>query len=871
MLNDVRYMHCTYLQYSTVVLTWSARAAEAESPHPTLHGRACSLTDFIDIHASLTVMARLSTSQAYAESEASGEEQSVSAEVVMDSEEEGAMEEHSTPKRRRLNADASRRNGKESRSSHQGTMGQGESREAVMERNAALRRAGQQAREPRGKLPRLSGGPSYAPSSRRKLPGNKLASANTFDLLSDDENEGLPNKVRLTPIQRAAQQRPNPWYKSPAQTLIDQQLGLPVDEEEEGEEQDEVESQIQEEEEDESVVEQAQIDEQLGFPPNEEEEGAEQDEVKSQIHEDDEPVAEQPQQSGSGKKRLGRPPKPIQSNGDGKRKRGRPSKQKQPEHKQSVPAPTGAIQPPDANVGNENEEPSTPTAAPRRKPERPTKAASAAGTVPVRRCLDSNIHIDPRTTADIVGVNRRRSARVRGDNVRPTTEPRPTMPVASKATRQPAKDLSRAMTNNRGRQASASATNHNVEHQLAQPVVIDDDEYDDQAHDTSEEPEENGESEEENDSEAKPDAHRLYGQWGRIQGIIREATKHRDEVASIPDDTFTSVLRECREVRRKVRATAIDISPDDLNKITSDCRNAVHRADAICGDTSQVPNRDDRGYHIFKFLIPALARLLKVVVEAFERVDIEGAGQSQISMRHLVTVINLVYATYNCGDKAKQACTNLDQDRPIKRAVHSGITIPLRDLHAALTEVHQRIHRAEKAREQVEYMAREIAARDEKREREKQERKQREKNQAKWNKMNKLRQEISKDIFDEEKFLHLRKWNNDIVGTAEDGRPFLPAHLRAKVSKFTMLELAYLQEGLEKYGDTPWPLESEVFEKLMVEHCRCGGALAERNLLEIVIKANDYRDYIVHSRRMKDEEPPEWVWLVPAWIESREF
>ena len=142
-------------------------------------------------------MARLSGVRPSTESEEEeAGEQSVSAEGVSDSEEEeeGAMVENTPPKRRRLNPDTRHANGNASRSSQQRAMGQEESRETVRGRNAALHSAGQEARQPKGKLKSLGG-----PLSARRIP---LANGNTYDVLDDNEEAVLSNNVRRTPIRR---------------------------------------------------------------------------------------------------------------------------------------------------------------------------------------------------------------------------------------------------------------------------------------------------------------------------------------------------------------------------------------------------------------------------------------------------------------------------------------------------------------------------------------------------------------------------------------------------------------------------------------------------------------------------------------------
>jgi len=797
-------------------------------------------------------MARLSASNSNARYAASGrtsEEQSVSAEGVADSEEEeeeeeGAMEEHATPKRRRLNADARHSNGNTSRPSHQRAMGQEESRETVRGRNAALHSAGQEARQPkRGQLKRVSAGPSNALSARR-IP---LANGNTYDVQDDNDDDVFPINARHTPLRRIVQRTQQPSYKSPEQLLLDQQLREAADNED-------------------GDVEQ------------------EEEEAESEGREQEEPAVEQPQQSGSGKKGRGRPRKSIQLNADGKRRPGRPSRHNQPDNQRRQPSiqpSTSGAHSPEATAEHGNSVTPDTTTAPARKRGRPTReeAAAAAARASSSAQRLSNGHAQ---------ANVRRSGRVSGEMVEPTTES--VVPAAStSAASQPSNHANRAGSNN-GRRPNIRETIVDDEHQqatqgvdsVAQPVVIDDDQDDGQAQNADEEPDEAEEeqddeddddddddddaqeNEEERPATSEDDSGRLFGHWESIHELMQEAAKYRDERPSTRDKMFKTTLRDCKRARRTVRATAMDIDSDELEHITSECKNAVDRAARLCGDTSQVRGRDNRGVHIFRFLMPALVRLLTAVIEAFERCDIDGAGLPQISTDHFSDVINLMHAIWSCGDNAYHTYTGLSE--PIKREVHKGITLALRALLDKLTEFHNMKLANERAKERAEALHQELEARNEQRERVEQRRKTERTNQEKWKKMNSARWEVSKNSMNQRKLDHLRSCPMALVETDMDGQPFLPAYLRKRVKTFTMSELAALEEGLRKHVDTPSPLQSEVFENLMREYCRYGRELAEKNTLEIVRQANDLRAGLIKLHKDNGTEPPRWVWRVPVWM-----
>ena len=144
-------------------------------------------------------------------------------------------------------------------------------------------------------------------------------------------------------------------------------------------------------------------------------------------------------------------------------------------------------------------------------------------------------------------------------------------------------------------------------------------------------------------------------------------------------------------------------------------------------------------------------------------------------------------------------------------------------------------------------------------------------NQAKWKKMDTVRRDLIRNSSDETVRLHMAMCPSKIVETHEDGQPFIPVEWRKKVTTFTMRELEALQEGLQKHVDTPDPLQSEVFENLMLEYCRFGGPLSKRNTLEIVRQAGDMSAAYIKIRGDNGAEPPRWVWRVPVWMEPVEY
>jgi hypothetical protein len=339
---------------------------------------------------------------------------------------------------------------------------------------------------------------------------------------------------------------------------------------------------------------------------------------------------------------------------------------------------------------------------------------------------------------------------------------------------------------------------------------------------------------------APADRHRLYGYWHKIRDVMREVVKHRGDTVRINDDEFIAILQRCKDATSGVRAIAADVNPDELNRIVLECREAVTGAGSLYGTGEPLENEREnrkRGFLVFKHLVPVLAGLFRAAVKAFERVDVEGAGMEQLSLEHLSIILGLLLAVVTLGENAHSSCQGLS--KPIKRAVHGRITIPLRELHSDLS----RVVRDEERRVQDEELEREFAAMEQERKRQAQRRQFELRNQDKWKRMNQVRQNISFNTGNVEKMNHLRSCPMGLVQTDADGRPFLPTGLRDRRGDWSMREIEALQSSLKRHVDTPAPLRSEVFENVVAEQCPFRKELTNKNLLEIVIKANEMKNF----------------------------
>jgi hypothetical protein len=364
------------------------------------------------------------------------------------------------------------------------------------------------------------------------------------------------------------------------------------------------------------------------------------------------------------------------------------------------------------------------------------------------------------------------------------------------------------------------------------------------------------------------DRHRLYGHWHKIREVMHEVVKHKGSTVRIKDAEFKEVLQACRDATAAVQTLAADVSPSVLDQTVVQCRDAITRAKSICGSGETLADSREsrkRGSHVFKHLLPSLAKLLRAAVKAFERVDRVDVDTDQIPLGHLFRILELLSAVVQCGESAYKSYQALS--RPIKQEVHKGITMHLRELHSSLTAKYTTEVRRREEQQRNEELEREIAEREEQRERQVQWRKLELHNQDKWKRMNKARFDVSKNSGDIKKQHHLRSCGMQLVQTDADGQPYLPTTLRDRRGMWTEHESTTLETTLRNNVDTPAPLDSMVFEKVIAEECQFRRPLANKNVLEIVIEANEIKDFWINWRRDTGAPVDEWVQMIPRWMD----
>lgn len=797
-------------------------------------------------------------------------------------------------------------------------MGQNESREVLQQRNAAIRHAGKQAVIPKpGKLPRRSGPGLQVGAGQRKLGTSVLANANTYDVPSDDETAPISrrpaNTAPFSPLMRQMRHQDQMHQPSPMERFMmdqarcDDQLGQydsgPVEDIENirrashaiSSDNDAIEQGV--EAEDSEVSRELPIGEVLGVNNKSTPRNVDAAEADTLIGASNDSADEHSHWNEVSKRKRGRPSKQPQLEGQGPRKRGRPSKsaagqvtmrEDQPVAQGSAPRQT-------------HEETQV-----RRKRGRPSKSAvvhTEASIFDVPE--DDNI----RVTAELGRPSRSAAEQVEStgqDEPSPVTTAGRLRSAKSTQARtagsssrklQPEAEPQTRRKSTRGRpspQAINENTDQREENTVESPVILDpaqlgninNAENNDQAQDAGEQAEENDSDEDEeladddeDDDEnsvdhadetevqaetTDTDRHRLYGYWPTIREIMREVSRHRGNIVRIRDDEFKETLQACRDA---IRDTSAIISANELNNIIAQCRSAIARAGAICRNPDALENSraiKKRGWHIYKHLLPTLAKLLRAAIKAFERTDVEDFETDQISLPHLAIILELSNSASTMGLDAYHGFKDLS--KTIKRDVHEKITIPIRGLHTALSARYPALVKAQETQRRNAELAQAFAAMEERREQQARRRQLELANQEKWKRMNQVRLNLCFNSSNLKKINHMRSCGMQLVETNAEGEPYLPTRLRDRRGDWSMREIVALEASLKKHVDTPDPLRSMVFEHLIAEQCPYRKDLTERNLLEIVVTANELKNFYIQRSRERGVAVDEWVTMVPRWM-----
>ncbi|GAB7330693.1 hypothetical protein MBLNU13_g02255t1 [Cladosporium sp. NU13] len=792
-----------------------------------------------------------------------------------------------------------------SNTTHTGAMGQTESRETVRARNNALHRApGQALRTKPGKLPRRSGGLPHAVSGQRRLGRNVLADANTYDVPSDDEpapsRRQAATTAQFSPLKRQIQQQSREERRRQEererQAALDRQLDLDWERESERVVED-IESRREGAKaglsgEDAAVHEVSESDA-SGMQSN-----ADAVESEMLMNALNEPVPEPPQHSAAQKKRgrlrKSRPDdrEQEQASEQPRRKRGQPSiverEVDQPRRKRG----------------------GRPSNAEREAEARRAAAHKAVGELIIRSVLvgmtDELSPTSPPQVAQVTTApNRQLQRSLQTSAAEPVASPsalddRPRQASIENVARNGSDSRHRVSASNYG--DSLFVQDHDDDRpDIVRPTELDDinsvqdndqtlaadeqfageaidqsrESTDDQGSEDDDDDEDEDEDEDEHLDETEirlnataNDRHRLYGHWHKVREVMREVAKHGGTTVRIKDAEFKEVLQACRDATTTVNQLAVDINPNVLEQTVLQCRDAIARARSVCGTGEPLVDSGEtrkRGFHIFKHLLPTLARLLRAAIKAFERVDKVDVDTEQIPLGHLSKIIELLSAVVQCGESAYRSYQALS--RPIKQDVHKGITVHFRELHSNLTAKYTTEFRRREEQQLNEGLEREIAAREEERERQVQWRKLELHNQDKWKRMNKARFDVSKNSGDIKKQHHLRSCGMQLVQTDADGQPYLPTTLRGRRGMWTEHESTTLETSLRNNVDTPAPLDSMVFEKIIAEECKFRRPLANKNVLEIVIEANEIKDFWINWRRDTGAPTDEWVQKIPRWMD----
>ncbi|KAF2159246.1 hypothetical protein M409DRAFT_60953 [Zasmidium cellare ATCC 36951] len=397
-------------------------------------------------------------------------------------------------------------------------------------------------------------------------------------------------------------------------------------------------------------------------------------------------------------------------------------------------------------------------------------------------------------------------------------------------------------------------------------------------HDTNEDEEVEDDDEQTEDA----DSHQLFGQGRKFKEIYtnlknvgvshRNGTSHRANVDR-NDDDVKAILRLCKKARTSLTRLQDDReNSETLPDPPREFSQITHRIQGLCGENDEFPTDfkdQDKATEIYLYVIPALVKLLKETIEAYETIDGRGARGASITIDHLQTVIRLVALILQLGASAMEYARP-DSELSVVKPVKHDILKPLKEVRDGLiryilTKEQDEINTRHRAREDAE-IARQLREEEEEQARRKRE------NHIKslWRTLHDERLDVT-GFVDKAKAKHLRM-PYATVELDQNGEPFErlevfrhrigphPVHVElARQREWTVEQVQALLEGLRRYAGR------RVFQDIFRVYCRGTGILSDYNVTEIVTIAADMKEHLEEEQMEVYGAIDQWVQQIPVW------
>jgi len=379
----------------------------------------------------------------------------------------------------------------------------------------------------------------------------------------------------------------------------------------------------------------------------------------------------------------------------------------------------------------------------------------------------------------------------------------------------------------------------------------------------------------ERDDELGNGNHRFYGQWKHLRTVfeaendigvnVSNGKRMEQRRYKLNDVDVITIINICNSAMEKLEGG--EDAVDEFNEI-GERVNALHQN----GADNPVPNQQDvrKCRNIYCHLFPALARLLRKVIETYEETDRDTQPPGTVRIGHLNIVIGLIELILDLGEgmkKFEKPKSSLAVVRPVKNSVIAA----LKPVHAALCRESLRHAREENKALRL----REAAAERERESREEQMKRQQQDNirriRSEWHHLHIERIWAEGGFLDHRKREHLTEPQ---IGTEYDqeGQPFErlevfaprvgppPAMVEAASERvWRMAELDALVSGLKRYQGP------DVYWKIFREYCGRTGLLNKYNVTEIVTVAANMKEYYTNLQQEANGQVEDWVKAIPVW------
>ena len=399
----------------------------------------------------------------------------------------------------------------------------------------------------------------------------------------------------------------------------------------------------------------------------------------------------------------------------------------------------------------------------------------------------------------------------------------------------------------------------------------------------------------EEDESAEPEAfassgadrRRWCGQWRQLQVVFRNledvgCNVHGGNVQprnsiKLRDPDVIATIALCEKATKRFTALTDHSGQIEAGRDPANVLNEIReRIDGFCGTSDEFATdfKDSmKSTNIYSDLIPELVKLVQHAITCYEVIDADEVQEGQVTISHLRIVNGLVQLILDLANAAK-LYERPDTELRVVQPVHSGIAVPLRQIHKAFTQYMHNHDDAIRETRRREEEATQSALRLEQEERRDRQQARIREIRKKWEKLHDERMWAEGGIMSWKKREHL-KIPDEHVEMDQNGLPFERTEVflprvgpppglvdEAARREWSMVELSSLCDGLKAYAGP------NVFERIFRKYCPTGRELNRYNVTEIVATAAGVREKLIESQRNAYGNVEDWITSIPVWTKG---